>query len=158
MAAESTGYKIVHPDGTVEFTDDATRGGEEIKLRGVQAVGAPIDEGKTERRPIKKQAPETKKASGYSSLSILSPRSEETVWFVDTGILVSVSPTPPLSPEDTVVIELDGIVAARGKSTSLNVGLVYRGTHTVSARIIDAGGKTIISSPPVTFFLKQRSN
>jgi hypothetical protein len=157
FAAEDTGYRIVHPDGTVEFTDDSTRGGEEIKLRDVQVVDKPENEGE-HRRPKEQPLEKKEKASGYTSLRILSPRAEETVWFSENGITVSVAATPSLNPDDTVVIYLDGVAASRAKRTSQNIGLVYRGTHTLSANIVDATGKTVISSPAVTFFLHQHSN
>lgn len=156
LAAENTGYRIVHPDGTVEFTDDATRGGEEIKLRDVQIVKTPSDEG--EVGPRERPPEEEDKAPGYTSLRILSPQAEATVWFSEAGVTVAVAADPPLKPDDTVVLYLDGSAVAQGKSTSLNIGLVNRGTHSLSASIDDATGKTVISSPSVTFFLRQHSN
>lgn len=161
IAAEDIGYRIVHPDGTVEFTDDATRGGEEIKLRDVQVVDKAANEGEGEgehRRPKEQPPEQEKKASGYTSLRILSPHAKETVWFSENGITVSVAATPSLNPDDTVVIYLDGVAASRAKRTSQNIGLVYRGTHTLSVNIVDVTGKTIISSPSITFFLRQHSN
>lgn len=156
MAAEDIGYRIVHPDGTVEFTDDATRGGEEIKLRDVQTVNDHSnDEGV--RKPDTETAPEKKKTSGYTTLRILTPGAGETVWFADSGVTVAVSSDPALKSGDTVVLSLDGAEVARGKNTSLNIGQVYRGTHTLSATIVDAGGKTVIRSSSVTFYLKQHS-
>ncbi len=158
MAAESAGYKIVHPDGTVEFTDDATRGGEEIKLKSVQTVSAPKKTGEVvspyDSKPRSNQGGES---FDYISLNIISPQSDQTVWFDSKGITVSVISAPGLGPEDSVVVSLDGMVRVKEKSSSLNIGLVYRGSHTLKASIVDADGKTLISSSPVTFFLKQHT-
>jgi hypothetical protein len=164
-AAETTGYRIVHPDGTVEFTDDPTSGGEEIKLHDLQTVGQPQTaaegDGREEvSRP--RPRPEIKKSSkesaAYTSLNITSPRQKQTLMFDSNGITVTVSTTPKLLPEDKVVISIDGKVVAQGKSLSLNIGQVYRGTHTLAATIVDAQGHTLIRSNTVTFFLRQHSN
>lgn len=40
MASGATVYRIVHPDGTVEFTDDERRGGQEIEIQGVPSESA----------------------------------------------------------------------------------------------------------------------
>ena len=44
--AAGVGYRIVHPDGTVEFTDDPHRGGEKIDLYRAPAVDpyAPLED------------------------------------------------------------------------------------------------------------------
>jgi hypothetical protein len=158
MAAESAGYKIVHPDGTVEFTDDATRGGEEIKLKGVQTVRSLKEKGAVvgplDSKPSSNQGSES---SGYVSLNIVSPQNEQTLWFDSNGVTVSVATVPGLGPEDSVVVSLDGVTRAKEKRSSLNIGLVDRGSHTLSASIVDADGNILISSSPVTFFLRQHT-
>ena len=101
-----TGYRITHPDGTVEFTDDATRGGEEIKLRDVQTISEPDDESEGSRREsADKVKPQTEKmATNYSGLTIVKPKSAETVWFTESGVTVTVSTRPKLNPNDNVVL------------------------------------------------------
>lgn len=161
MAEENVGYRVVHPDGTVEFTDDPTQGGEEIKLRDVQgSSSSPISRSPATQTPPEKLSPvktNAKEANVYTAVSITSPTAEETVWFTDNGVTVTVNVMPQLKPEDMIVIKLDGEIRARGKSTSLNLGEVYRGTHTVEASVIDASGATLISSSSVVFYLRQHS-
>lgn len=161
-AAETSGYRIVHPDGTVEFTDDASRGGEEIKLRDVQTIAVPDDEGEGNdegRRRKSDEKPEKKERSfsGYQRISISSPHPEQTIWSTGSGVTVSVSIDPLLQPGHTVVVSLDGSEKARGGSTSVTIAEVYRGTHSVSASVIDQQGNNLISSSPVTFYLRQKS-
>ncbi len=162
-AAETTGYRIVHPDGTVEFTDDASRGGEEIKLLDVQTISEPkqVGEGESKGEGNRKREEKSQKKervfSGYHNLSVVLPQQEQTIWSTDAGISVSVSINPPLQPGHTVVVTLDGSEKVRGSSTSLTIAEVYRGTHSVSASVIDQQGNNLISSSPVTFYLRQKS-
>ncbi len=163
IAAETTGYRIVHPDGTVEFTDDATRGGEEIKLRDVQTVSEPDNEGEDSRRKSEsadKGKPQTQEeaTTSYTGLAIVKPKSAETVWFTESGVTVTVSVQPKLNPKDSVTLTLDGTVVAQGNKTIFNIGQVYRGTHTLSASITGPNGQTLIHSSSVTFYLRQHSN
>ncbi len=159
-AEETTGYRIVHPDGTVEFTDDATRGGEEIQLRDIPTFGTPDLEGVGRSSEFNNEAkPQPQeKASKYTGLSIVKPGGSETIWFNESGVTVMVSVQPKLGPKDSVVLKLDGKVVARGNNTSFNIGQVYRGTHTLSASISNPQGQTLLSSPSVTFHLRQHSN
>lgn len=154
---EVTGYRIVHPDGTVEFTDDPSHGGEEIKLREVQTVKKPYDESRQRNTaPDESQKPEKKAISGYTRLRIITPQPEQTIWFTGGGVTVSVSVDPPLQPGHMVAIGMDGTKRVKSANTSVSMTEVYRGTHTVSAAVVDANGNVLISAAPVTFYLRQR--
>ncbi len=152
-AAETTGYRIVHPDGTVEFTDDASRGGEEIKLRDVQTVDATDNEYESHLRQEKKPRKAETNASAYRSLNITSPHPEQTIWSAGVSLSVSVTIDPPLQSGHALVVSLDGSEKARGISASLAIADVYPGTHSVSVAVADQQGNTLISSPTVTFYL-----
>ncbi len=150
----NTGYRIVHPDGTVEFTDDASRGGQEIKLRDVQTIDVKDDGSRQPSKPIDDS---TGPPSRYRGLTITSPQQEQTLWFNGEDIFVSVAVIPRLRTGDMLVISLDGSVRARGKSTSLSIGQVDRGSHTLKAEIVDEDGSAFISADPVTFFVRHTS-
>lgn len=161
IAAETTGYRIVHPDGTVEFTDDATRGGEEIKLRDVQTVQQSMDgddEEEEEGNPVDRSSRKKPqdRTQAYISISITSPQPEQIIRAESGPVRVSVAVKPKLHPKDSVVIKLDGAESTRGHSTNLTLGQIYRGTHTVEASVVNENGTTVLNSSPVTFHFRQR--
>ena len=161
LIAADTGYRIVHPDGTVEFTDDDTKGGEAIPLEevpGYQSDGSasPAESPVNSEQSTSSQDPD-KSEVVYESITVISPQQEETVWFDGSGVQVNVRVTPALAEGHQVVIYLDGSEAVRGAQTSLTIPRVFRGTHSLQAVIQDSSGSTRLSSPSVTFHMRQHS-
>lgn len=155
LLAAETGYRIVHPDGTVEYTDQPGTGGEEIRMPEVPTYPSQLPQ--TQGRSPRASAPAMKQAAGYRSLAISSPREQETVWFNADGMNVSVQLQPGLAAGDEVVIRLDGTIVARGNGTAFSVKNVYRGPHTVSAAILDQQGSVLLEAEPVTFYMRQHA-
>lgn len=161
MAVE-TGYRIVHPDGTVEFTDDPRRGGEEIPLHEAPTIEAPTPPATTTGGKQSSAAKEEAKDGDgeeirYSTFAITAPQQEQTIRFDGSAIQVSVSIEPQLGKEHSVVISLDGKEIARGRQSSFNLPQVFRGSHTLNAWIEDESGTTLIKADPITFFMRQHS-
>lgn len=148
-----TGYRIVHPDGTVEFTDDPTRGGEEVELRNIPTYTAPA----VSPRPATGRQRQTSPSARYQSISIATPRPDETVWFNADGMVVSVLVLPELRADDRVVVYLDGQEVARGETASFVLENVFRGAHTLRAEVVNGQGATLVASEPINFFLRQHT-
>lgn len=148
--AQDKGYKVVRPDGTVEFTDQPTAGAQEITLPKAQSYEAPpIPAAPTSPVSIPQGPP-------YSALAITAPTAEQTFQNGDGKVTVSVRLEPALRPGHRLVILLDGKEAGSGPNVSLNG--VERGSHTVLAQVRDGRGNVIQSSPPVTFHMRQYSS
>jgi hypothetical protein len=148
-------YRIVRPDGTVEFSDEPQLGAEKLKIPKIQSYSAPSppppapaasSPGKPEQKGIQ-----------YTLLKITSPAYEETLFHDTEGVSVGVTVNPPLGEGDEIVITLDGGEAARGTGTRFTIKEVYRGSHTLKAIIEDKKGRIVKSSDPVIFFLRQYS-
>lgn len=94
----------------------------------------------------------------YEQIAIAQPQDQATVFnnggHVDVRILVS--PAPP-APGDRVELFLDGRPVPFDDAHGFALDNVDRGTHTLQARIVDAGGTQLIASSPVTFFMWQAS-
>jgi hypothetical protein len=156
LAAAETGYKIVHPDGTVEFTDDPHRGGEPIELKEAPTFKSlPIHPSSTPAAGTPK--PDAQKVSRYQSINITSPKPGQTFWFDGTGINFTVDIEPALNASDEIVIELDGKEVARGKENSFIVNGIYRGEHQVAAQVVDSKGETLLKSSPVIFYMQRHT-
>lgn len=152
LFAAETGYRVVHPDGTVEFTDQPVEGAEQITLPELPTYSSP-DRGAT--LPPTETKPE-KKAVEYS-IAITSPGAEETVFFDENGFTVSVQFSPALKEGQNVIVRLDGGEVARGTGTSYTLKDVYRGSHMLSAAILDSDGNTLGESSPITFYMRQHA-
>lgn len=155
-AAAAQGYKIVHPDGSVEFTDQPVKNAEEISLPDAQGYqssgnGAASAQGKSTTTA-------TPNGSGdYVQFAITSPQAEETISNSGGSVSVALSVSPALRQGHQVVITLDGREMARGQSTSFSLSEVERGAHLVSAALVDAAGTTLRQANPVTFYVFQQS-
>jgi len=155
-----TGYRYVHPDGTVEFSDQPIPGGEEIKLREaptIQLVPPSSTPSSTTSTPRGTLGGDSSGGTESSTISISSPQPEQTLWYDVAGMSVSVTVTPELQSGEIVVITLDGSVVASGSSSNFNIGEVYRGSHTLSASIVSGSGSVLASSAAVTFYIRQHS-
>lgn len=161
LAAES-GYRIVHPDGTVEYTDQPIKGAEEIRIPEVptfpsqSSPQSPRVSSPASPREISTASPKQQNL-GYQLLAISSPQEQETVWFNENGMTVLLQLQPGLAEGDELVIRLDGEIVARGSNTSFTLKNVFRGTHTLSAAVIDGQGAVVLEANPVTFYMRQHS-
>lgn len=157
LAQAQTGYRKVHPDGTVEFSDQPIPGGEEIKLREAPTIQfVPPTRSSTPGAGKAGAASQKRDGGGKSSITIASPREGDTLWFNESGITVSVTVTPALQGDQQVRITLDGSVVATGKGSSINIGSVNRGSHSLGASVLSNGAE-VARSTPVNFFVRQHS-
>ena len=152
MAAEPA-YRIVHPDGTVEFSDQPQQGSEEIDLPEAQSIHTPKTRVKSPSTPQKSE----KKAHQYTDFKVLSPAQDAVLRNLQGSLTVSLSVAPQLAPKHQIVVIFDGKEAARGTALSYTLKEVYRGSHTVSAKILNERGKTLKSTAGITFHVHQFS-
>lgn len=159
VAAESR-YRIVHPDGSVEFTDQPVEGAEPVTLPEITtysstpSTSTPPSSGTPANGT---EATTANQSEGYTLFTISSPEDQQTVWFDAKGMNVSVQVEPELAEGDVVTIRIDGEVVATGNATTYLIQDVYRGTHTLSAVITNAQGVVIEEAGPVSFTMRQHS-
>ncbi len=103
--------------------------------------------------------PQVRTAPAYTSIAIVQPANEATV-FDNAGkveVKVALSPAPDLDAGDRIALLLDGQQAALQSATQFRLSGVVRGEHRLEARIVDGNGNTVIASAPVKFHLWQAS-
>lgn len=99
--------------------------------------------------------PVGKKRASYTEFKIVSPADQETLQNPVT-IPVRIAVEPELQLEDKIQVLLDGQKVGQPElSTSFNVPGVERGTHSISAVIIDPRNIIIKESNKVTVFVKR---
>jgi len=103
--------------------------------------------------------PSVAQASAYTSIAIVQPANEATV-FDNAGnveVKVALAPAPDLDAGDRIALLLDGQQAVLQSATQFRLRAVVRGEHRLEARIVDRNGNSVIASAPVKFHLWQAS-
>ena len=153
LGANAAVYKYVSPDGTVSFSDRPQVGAEELDLGNVQTISTPT--------PIEPSQPVEQEVSpgyDYEVFEVSNPKNNQTLR--DNGGLVSIQITlkPQLFRDHTISIFMDSEnLGGGGRSSSITLQNVDRGSHTVHATIVGKDGEPVLSTPPVTFHLHRTS-
>lgn len=154
-AAQQQAYRWVDEDGVVHFSDRPREGAEVVQLPSPnvatlrRAQRAPATSGDA--------ADETEEpAVGYTSIEIVSPRAEETLWNIEGVLNVSVALQPGLQPGHQVRAYFDGEMRPVS-GTSFQLQEVWRGVHNIQVEVVDATGKVMIRSQPSRFYVQQNT-
>lgn len=156
-AVQADVYKSISADGEVIFSDIASEGAEPVKLPGLSTYkpspvvvkhGAALA-GETEDDE-----------ESYKSLKVTSPEDDATFRDNQGIVPLTVALEPALLTKSGHQIQyfLDG--KAYGKPLprlSRTYRAIERGTHTLSAAVVDAGGAVVISTEAVTIHLHRTS-
>mgnify|MGYP002622190189 CR=1 FL=1 len=94
-------------------------------------------------------------AAAAAQISIVSPKPKETVHNNQGEVTVHVA--ADLAPGQQVRLLVDGESVAQGRGSSFNLSGIHRGTHQLTAQVIDAGGTVLAESQPVEFYMWQAS-
>ncbi|SCZ65189.1 DUF4124 domain-containing protein [Thiohalomonas denitrificans] len=153
VLAGEAAYRIVHPDGTVEYTDEppVENGAESIPLPEIQTYEAPPPP--RLERPEAAAPKEDDSDRVEYSLKVTQPDSDEHIWVSDWRVPIGVNLSPGLEDDHEIVVTVDGAEVGRGKRTRFTVSPIYRGEHQVSARVVDESGNVLSESEPVTFYI-----
>jgi len=149
-------YKSINADGEVVYSDTATQGAERVKMPALPTYTPPpaATAGFTPVQQVRE------KTDYYKSFVLVSPANEETIRN-NLGILnIEAKLTPALQVrlKHRVQFFLNGepYGAPVGK-TSLTISNLDRGDYTLSAAVVDADGKTLISTGDVVLYMKRHS-
>ena len=155
-------YKVVDAEGNVIYTDQAPADGSapmmlpelsvidtdyDEKAAAADADTAPAAPAELTPRELRKM---------YRDFRITAPRQEETFWGTANTVVVSWGSSTALQPGMKVRLLVDGAAQAGNEDGMLALTL-DRGEHTVSADLMDARGRKIVSTEKVTFFIKQQT-
>lgn len=146
-------FKSTSPDGIVEFSDVPSKQKQEpVKLSPMSTFKAPPRSESQASKPTEKTGEYT-----YTNLSISSPANEATIRDNAGTLPVSVAVTPALHRNHKFILLMDGIQVGESGSGNFTVNNVDRGSHSLSAQVVDKEGKTLISASPVTVFLHRQA-
>jgi hypothetical protein len=100
---------------------------------------------------------ESAAAAYYESVAIGRPANDATIFDNDGNIEVVLLVSPALRPGDRTVLSIDGHPMPPRSETRFTLLGLPRGKHTFQSWIVDASGKKLIASTPITFTLWQAS-
>ncbi|HTP40772.1 MAG TPA: DUF4124 domain-containing protein [Steroidobacteraceae bacterium] len=152
-AFAATAYRWVDAQGVVHIQDQPHEGAEEIELGSPPTYHAdPANTSYAARATAAKQ----NDAEVKFTCSVTQPLND-AVLFENVSITISVSVQPGLRGSDHLNVSYDGMTlpAASPGATSFTVSPVDRGEHTVVATLLDANSKTLCTTAPVTFYVRQ---
>ena len=92
------------------------------------------------------------KPSTYTKLAFIAPKNNQIIKGGFKGeVSAMISIKPPLKKGHQIVFELDGKVVSKSKSRINNFSNLKSGKYTVTSKIVDQGGRKLMTSSPVTF-------
>jgi len=145
-------YMWVDANGERHWADSPHPGAQKVEITPQNGFQAPPP------RTVPASGSERGNAPAYASCAITQPTPDQ-VYFDVESVTISVQVTPARRPGDVIAASLDGsgIPAASPDASDFTVAPIDRGTHTASAVVRDASGRTVCTAEPVTFHVRQHS-
>lgn len=154
-AAGGQVYESKDKSGAPVFSDQPSQGSKRVDMPPPNVV-APQQE------PAQAPAPAAP-AFSYSQLAVVAPTAQTTI-HTNTGAFdVQLSVNPGLRQGDAFVLTLDGNTLPT-RYASATIGLTEKDyqlaaanthQHSIAAAVVDANGKVMISSDPVSFYVSR---
>ena len=148
-------YKTVTESGEVIYSDTPTGNAERMRLPELPTYTPPPlpkSMASPAKQPVKK--------SLYNSMVISEPEDDATLRDNQGLVQVSIELNPPLMTQLGHKIQYyldDNPHGSPVENVVVGFSNIDRGTHTVSAYVIDQDEKPVMSSPAVTFHLHRES-
>ena len=165
-AAGAEIYKSVDKDGNVVYSDEPLSADAKpvtLKQLSVVTTRKPVVTSPASPDPDAEQDLELTEEEArdvrahFAGFALTRPVPEETYWGTDNAILASVELPNPLLPGYQIVFSVNGNDLAPDVATTTRISGFDRGVHTISAQVVDQRGGTVVSTPVVTFYVKQHS-
>ena len=155
--AEGEIYKVVNPDGSVTFTDQRpSAGAEPVELKPLSVVETDIQVPEAAAEDEAKEPTARELRRQFRDFRIIQPQNEETFWGTQNTVVISWGASQPVPDNMNVAVYVDG--QRQDAPASGSVSLAFeRGEHQAYAELRDARNRRVVTTPTVTFFVKQHS-
>jgi len=155
-AAPQEIYRWVDRDGVVHFADQP--GAPDAERIHVSGFERRTSEPEDTTQLLYQREPEAEpEAAPYGSLTISSPAPDEVFFGSDVTVDVQVEIDNELREGDQLLIFLDGARVPAVSGTGATLDGLSRGTHWLRAAITGPDAEVIITSPQLTFHVRQQS-
>ena len=151
LPAAADVYRSVDEHGHVVFSDKPSPGAQKVDIPPPQTIPAE----QVKNPDIKPSAQAT---PGYKTVAIVSPKDQQAIRANNGNLSISATVDPPLHPQDTLVLYLDGQERSSSKSGTFQLTNLDRGEHEAHVVIRDSNsGQVKDTSPSVTFYVLRHS-
>jgi len=147
-------YKTVDEKGNVIFSDVPDDDAQELDIEPVPTIKMNLPKPKVQKQTLQRKPEHTFR---YESVSIISPKNEETLTNTSGQAIIIATSKPALRPGDKFILSVNGEKNAAQSSPVFNLSGLVRGSHTAVIQIINRTQQTIATSSPTNFFIKQHS-
>lgn len=158
-------YTWTDANGNKVFSDQPHPDGKSVELGPVNTIApTPASSPSSDTRATSnRDSQQQPQQSNYRRLAITSPANDEPVRANDGNLTLTVETDPPLQNNHLLRAEIDGSAASpavpgNGATThQLMLNNIDRGSHSVTAVIIDARGQVLQRSGPLEIHLQRTS-
>lgn len=154
-------YKTIDEDGNVVFTDIAPPNiSETVELSNSTSYTPPATPASPTtgtQQPIGAPAASAQPEVIYQSILINAPANDEAVRDNAGNITISVEVKPSLAPGHSIALVVDGKRVSTSVSGQFPLRNVDRGTHTLSAQVLDENQMILKQSSDQTFHMLRYS-
>jgi len=147
-------YRWVDADG-IHYSDQPHPGADQITLTRAPAYSSGQDQSSSASAHPSRAANDAADFQ-YDSCAVVQPAQDEVL--VDAhAVTIAVQANPPKRGGDRVVLSLDGraIEPASNDQQDFTINPIDRGTHTVSASVRGADGRSLCQSAALSFHVRQ---
>ena len=148
-------YRHVDADGNVEYSDQPSEGASKVDVDPINIDASP----KLQPKAVVDLSPQSPDggAPEYTALTITAPDNDTTLRNA-SEIGVTASLNPGLGQSHRVRFLDNGkVIAPATRSMSLIITGLERGTHQLTAEVIDKNDQVVISSTPVSVHVHRAS-
>lgn len=148
-------YKWVDEDGTVHYSDRPSEQAETLRVPGMGRSPDTTEKATASEAEQASPSPPAGPGGGYTVFEIVQPEPNQT-FRIDTGeVTVGMLLEPGLQQGHHIQLSVDGVALKdRLSSTQLVLRNLGRGSHTLTASVVDATGQTVTAAVPVSFHLR----
>ncbi len=155
-------YRWIDENGNTVYSDQPVGNAEQIVLpepSTYSPVVVPLAASEEMTEDVSSEDDEMPAAPSYQ-LQIASPQDDEAIRVNNGNLTVNIQIRPPLSQKrgDMIQLRMDGQPYGEPRSSlSFNLANVDRGTHTLSAVVMNASGEQLAQSPSIKFHLQRNT-
>ena len=161
--AEGEIYKVVDENGNVTFTDQRpSSDAQPMDLPPLSVIESDAESPAAAATAAQAEAENARPPTPrdlrklFSDFSITRPLPEETFWGTANTVVVTWASSQQILPGMKVMLYVNGTAQEAPPEGGVSLTL-DRGEHQVYAELRDERNRRIISTDPVTFFVKQNS-
>jgi hypothetical protein len=151
-------YKQVDEDGNITYTDQPDSAADTATLAKLSPLNQiPTLLAPTDDKALAETADgETELFAGYNSALIVSPENDSIIPHSQISIVIQLSLSPHLQAGHRVQFWFDGAPQDQPvAATSYQIDNIERGSHSLSARVLNAQGQLLISTASVEVHVKR---